>query len=247
MELLSIYISSLENRLIHKHSGDISTVTRTCRHPLLRSKEHIYTHYSQMELLRLYRRFGHAHVNKCVNPLRCAEVSGVTTKTRGILERIEHLCSLCQKNAQSLRRVEFILRHDGDCNHTVDVDIYITGKPVLHMADEDTGSQAALWLLVVSAESLWSALHACRIDVYLGPPEIITHNAGTRFMARAFQASADILHIATKSILVEAAHSMSIVEHYHSPSCRTFHIIRHEIPGIDDDSLQQMAVICTNE
>lgn len=66
-------------------------------------------------------------------------------------------------------------------------------------------------------------------------------------MARAFQANADMLHISTKAIPVEAAHSMSIVERYHSPLRRAVTIIRQEAPNIDEDSLLQMAVKCVND
>lgn len=124
---------------------------------------------------------------------------------------------------------------------------YVDGKPILHVVDEATRFQATLWLRTVSAESTWRALHACWIDVYLGPPDIIAHDAGKNFMARAFQSNADMLHMRTMMILVETAHSISIVERYHSPLHRAVKIIRQEAPEIDQDSVLQMAVKCIND
>ncbi len=74
----------------------------------------------------------------------------------------------------------------------------------------------------VSAPALWTALLLCWIDVYLGPPDVILHDAANAFLAKEFQGSAEILHIETKCVPVEAAQSMSIVERYHEPVRRAY-------------------------
>ena len=74
----------------------------------------------------------------------------------------------------------------------------------------------------------------------------MAHDAGKKFMARAFEANADMLHISTKSIPVEAANSMSIVERYHSPLRRAFNIVKKEAPDMDDDDALQMSVKAIN-
>lgn len=61
-------------------------------------------------------------------------------------------------------------------------------------------------------------------------------------MGRAFQASLDMLHIFTKSVLVEAAYWMSIVECYHRPLRRAFNSIVTAAPDLDIDDVLQMAV-----
>lgn len=57
----------------------------------------------------------------------------------------------------------------------------------------------------------------------------------------------DLLLIRLKSIPVEAAHSMSIVERYHEPIRRVFHVIKQETPDIEDTSVLQMAVKAIND
>ena len=99
----------------------------------------------------------------------------------------------------------------------------------------------------MSAKTLWSALRMCWIDVYLGAPDVIAHDAGKSFMASAFRANADMLHIRTNSIPVESANAMKIVERYHSPLRRSFNIIRQEAPDLDKHAALQMAVKAVND
>lgn len=83
--------------------------------------------------------------------------------------------------------------------------------------------------------------------VFLGPPDIIVHDAGKNFMAAASQANNDMIHIRTASIPVEAAHSVSIVERYHSPLRRALNIIHMESPDIGFECALQMAVKAIND
>lgn len=56
-----------------------------------------------------------------------------------------------------------------------------------------------------------------------------------------------MLHISTKSIPVEAAHSMSMVERYHSPLCSSFNSIKEEAPYLYENDALQMAVKAIND
>ena len=108
--------------------------------------------------------------------------------------------------------------------------VYIDSRPVLHVVDEATNYQAARWLSNVSADAIWQALRLCWIDVYVGPPDIITHDAGNGFTAGQFQASADMLRITTKGIPVESPQSMSTVERYHAPLRKAYNTIAADSP-----------------
>ena len=68
----------------------------------------------------------------------------------------------------------------------------------------------------------------CWIDVYLGPLDLITHDAGTNFTATEFQQYANSLAIATKEVLVEAANTISLVERYYKLLHRAYEIIKGE-------------------
>ena len=98
--------------------------------------------------------------------------------------------------------------------------MYINGSPLLHVVDEATRFQAARWLSNgISAQYVWEALRMCWIDVYLGPPDLITHDAGTNFTVVEFQQYTSSLAITTKEVLIEAANTISLVERYYKLLC----------------------------
>ena len=103
--------------------------------------------------------------------------------------------------------------------------MYIDGQPLLHVVDEVTRFEAARWLNSMSAQHTWDTLRTCWIDVYLGPPDIITHDAGTNFSSSEFQQYASSMSISTKEVPVEAHHSIGVVERYHAPLRRAYSII----------------------
>ena len=57
----------------------------------------------------------------------------------------------------------------------------------------------------------------CWIDTYLGPPDLITSDAGKNFVSKEFKKYINTINIHTKAVLVEAHNSISIVERYYSP------------------------------
>ena len=50
--------------------------------------------------------------------------------------------------------------------------------PALHAVDEATRFQTARFLKDISAEIVWDTLRACWIDTYVGPPDMLVHDAG---------------------------------------------------------------------
>jgi len=87
----------------------------------------------------------------------------------------------------------------------------------------------------------------CWIDTYLGPPNIITHNAGKNFISKEFKQYATILRTATRSVPVEAHNSVEMVEYYYGPLCHIYHIITAELPDISKDMALQMAFKAIND
>lgn len=51
----------------------------------------------------------------------------------------------------------------------------------------------------------------CWIDVYLGPPDFISHYAGKNFIARAFQQNAGFMKVDTKPVPIESPNTISYV------------------------------------
>jgi len=175
----------------------------------------------------LHRRFGHPHSDKLANLLKRTDPEKFNPKIRTMLEKISEYCKLCQFNRQKPRRFKFTLRDEKNFNEVVYVDLVtINKKNALHVVDEATRYQAARWLPANSADDVWRALRMCWIDVYLGPPNVVAHDAGKNLIARTFQLNANIMNIETKSIPIESPNSMTYVERYHTPLKRAFKIIK---------------------
>lgn len=130
-------------------------------------------------------------------------------------------------------------------NHSVYVDIlYIDEQPVLHVVDE-----ATRFLPNMTSNSVWETLRECWIDTYLGPPDIINHDAGTNFSSTEFRQYTKSLDIEVKEVPVEAANSMGIVERYHLPLRRAYQIIKSELDQNNRNKagILQMAVKAIND
>ena len=157
-------------------------------------------------------------------------------------------CTHCQRHGQSPGRFKFNLREDVQFNLSIIVDIfYISGKPVLHVVDEGTRYQAGKWLQNISAKHTWDTLRTCWIDTYLGPPDIITTDAGKNFASREFNQYAATIGTRLKIVPVEAHHSIGIVERYHAPIRRAYSIITTEIRDLEPDMALQMAFKAIND
>lgn len=139
MDQADIFYINLYDKLIQPESGEVFSVTRFYPHPFLLWNPFMSCVFTETELRRLHRRFGHANSEKLYNLLKQCELPDITCKTLEILEKITPRCKPCQKHALSPRRFKFTLRDNRDFSHIVLVDnFYIERKPVLHVVDKST-------------------------------------------------------------------------------------------------------------
>jgi hypothetical protein len=126
--------------------------------------------------------------------------------------------------------------------------MYLSGKPVLHVIDSATTFNGARFLQSMSAKDTWEAIWLLWIDTYQGPPDIITHDAGTNFASAKFKSEAKIMGITCKQVPVEAHWSMGKVERYHAPLRHAYEIMRAELDSSTSDAaVLQMAVKAVND
>ena len=246
MDTMDVYFNNLENKVVCAN-GRREPIMRIFGHPFLIWGPITASFLTETELRQLHRRFGHPATDRLI---RLLERAGHNDQHhRHIVEQITKYCAYCQKHGRSPGRFKFTLRDNDICfNHTIIIDImYIDGSPVLHVVDEATRFQAARWLNNISAQTTWDALRNCWIDVYVGPPDLIVHDAGTNFTAAEFQQNANSMTIQKKCVPVEAAQSIGIVERYHAPLRRAFKIISDELKGNNKMLLLQMAVKSVND
>ena len=151
-------------------------------------------------------------------------------------------------NQKSPGRFKFTLKDDYDFNFCIIIDVmYLSGKPVLQVVDFSTSFQAAHFLKDMSARNAWDTLRLCWIDVYLGPPDQIVHDAGKNFSSAEFRQQAKAMAIEVKEVPVEAHNSVGKVERYHAPLRRAYEIISSELEGASEELTLQMAVKAVND
>jgi len=254
MDKLQVYYNNIQDVLVTR-TKEVPVVRRfghafllcnsSLQAYLLESFESNPCYLTEVELQRLHRRFGHPSVERLQRVLDRAGHNDVDKKT---LEHLTKYCHFCQKHGKSPGRFRFTLRDDIEFNYCIVVDImYISGSPLLHVVDEGTRFQAGRWLQNISAKHTWDVLRMCWIDTYLGPPDLVAHDAGKNFISKEFKQYANTMGIRTKAVPVEAHNSIGMVERYHGPLRRAYQIIVVELPGIDRDAALQMAFKAIND
>ena len=249
MDRLGIYLNNLKDQVIMR-DGVAVPIVRLNEHPFLIWGPPSVNYLTNIELRQLHRRFGHSSVNRLIRTLERAGYND--HKHRHMLQRITEFCTFCQKHSRSPGRFRFTLKDEDNAyfNHTIVIDVlYIDGNPVLQVVDEGTSFQAARWLINMSASHTWDMLRLCWIDVYIGPPDVIIHDAGTNFDSTEFRQAARAMNIQTKCVSVETANSIGLVERYHVPLRRAYEIITEELKNqaVAKDIRLQMAIKAVND
>lgn len=120
-------------------------------------------------------------------------------------------------------RFKYIINDDVSFNLVVYLDVCkIEGVNILHTVDAATSYQSGHRLLNKTAAAIWSVFHRFWLDSYLGPPYVITHDAGTNFSSREFAPNCDLMHIRLDPVPKEAPRSMTTVERQHASLRRSF-------------------------
>ena len=263
MKSLSVYLDNLKNLLVSVTKSQVWPVFEKFGHLFLLWEDNLPTfitssfnlnpcYLTEAELRQLHRRFGHPTADRLRRLLNRSGHGDELDKQA--LEYLTKFCDQCQKNGKSPGRFKFVLKDDTiDFNHTILIDVmYIDGSPVLHIVDNATRFQAARWLKNLSARHTWETLRLMWIDIYLGPPDHIVHDAGTNFVSKEFKQYANSLAITTKAVPVEAHWSIGVVERYHPVLKRAYAVIVADIPEIDKNNYGkelalQMAVKAVND
>lgn len=247
MDQLGIYLNNVTNVIVSTKTGIEIPVVRKWGHPwfFLTKEESSIMFLTEGELRRLHARFGHPSVDRLHKLLTRA---GHDVEHEALVV-INKFCHFCQIKGDAPKRFKFTLKDEHDFNYEIIVDaMYLDSRPVLHVVDASTSFQAGRFLQDLSARKTWETLKMCWIDTYLGPPDVLTHDAGTNFAAAEFQAEAKLISITCHQVPVEAHWSIGKVERYHAPVRRAFEIIKAEMPlDTSPDAILQMALKAVND
>lgn len=245
MDRCSVRFDNLINYII---KGDVYVpIIRKCGHPWFFTdiKEAPEMFMTDVEMRRLHRRFSHPTVDRLHKLL---DQAGHNVDHEALAE-IERFYHHCQMHKQAPRCFKFTLLDDQEFNYEIVVDVmYLDGDPVLHLVDSATFFQAARFLKSLSAKDTWEALRAAWIDTYLGPPNLISHDAGTNFASIEFKAEARMMGIICQQVPVESHNAIGKVERYHAPLRRAYDIIFQELgASVKKEIILQMAVKAVND
>ena len=206
--------------------------------------------YTEQELRKLHRTFGHPSVSAFMKVLRSARPDEMTKEVKDWITDITRSCVTCQTYASKPKRFKITVGTDDlRFNHIVAVDImYISKKPVLHVVDEATHFSAALFLTKVSSNHVWKAFLKCWSRVYMGPPDHMRVDQGSQFISKEFLDDCEAEGIMVLPAPVESPSTMSHVERYHAPLRSAYTKIRESLPRSESDAeCLQMAIKSVND
>ena len=156
------FFNNVTNKVIQQKSSRSHPVFRRYGHAFLLWNIPIYVFinesfiqhlcfFTEIEIRRLHRRFGHFSVQRLYQIL---DRAGHEMNQR-IIQRFIKYCHHCQKHGRFSDRFSFTIKGDVDFNFHIIVDIfYIEGKSVLHLIDEATRFQAGKWLKSITAKNV---------------------------------------------------------------------------------------------
>jgi len=242
---LGAYFNNVRNVIIRK-DGTTIPVVRKWGHPFFNiRKEETMSFFTEQELRRLHRRFGHPRTERLYNMLKNAGHD----VDPSVLKEIKKFCHMCQTHDPAPQRFKFTIKDNLHFNYKVVIDVVRIGNhDVLHVVDTATSFQAATFLKSLSARDTWDALCKCWINTYQGPPDNIVHDPGTNFASEDFRNRAKIVGATCQQMPVEAHWAVGKVERAHAPLRRAYDILRAELDSrTNDESVLQMAVKALND
>lgn len=212
-------------------------------------KDMTYTLFTEQELLKIHKVFGHPSVGATQRMLRRAKGEALDKKTRGAIAKITEDCKICKTHAAKPRRFKLTIGADGlkfNCRVQVDT-MFIRGRPVIHMVDMATHFSAAAFLRNQSSSEVWKAIQGLWNLVYMGPPDFLMVDQGTNYTSQELRGNLDAHGITLQEAPIETPGAIGTVERYHAPLRAAYERIRAEVKtGMTDDECLKMAVFAVN-
>lgn len=206
--------------------------------------------YTEIELQKLHRSFGHPSSTALANLLRKARPEEMYTSVQHSIKELTEACTTCEYHASRPKRFRLTVgTEELRFNHIVAVDVmYINRRPILHVVDEATHYSSARFLPNASAKEIWRALRRCWIEIYLGAPDFLRIDQGSSFTSAEFQGAATSQGISILEAPVESPSTMSHVERYHHPLRTAYEKLRSSLGSDEKDhDVLQLAVKSVND
>lgn len=206
--------------------------------------------YSEGELRRIHRGFGHPSVRATEKLLERAAGENIDEDTRKALQQLERGCHTCRRYAGSPRRFKLTIGTGSlKFNHRIVADtMFINSRPVVHIVDEATHFTAAAFLKTQTTAELWRTICNLWCNVYMGPPDFLSVDQGTPYVSKEMKENLSAAGVTLDEAPVETPGAIGLVERYHSPLRKAYEKIRASLTrekATDADCLR-MAVFANN-
>ena len=153
--------------------------------------------YTRSDLLKIHKRFAHPTAEKLQEFVKRANPEEYSRTVETILEDIVPKCNSCQRMAPKPYTFQVSVPEDIQFNHEFVTDItWIESRPhrpALYIVDRGTHFSAARFLIKDSSEYVWNCLVTIWVSLYVGSPNIATHDYGVCFESEFFKTRARIL------------------------------------------------------
>ena len=221
MENLRWYVNEVTNEFCSYDNPELKA-------PLKYYKGHLYivwptsvVLFTHRELLNLHRRFAHPSNTKLIELLKKACPDKIDEKTRKVLDETVARCNTCQRMTKEPFVFQVTMPDNIVFNHEVYLDLaWIEPRPqklIIHVVDRGTHFSAAQFVPNESAEGIWNTFVACWVSLYVGFPNVISHDQGSLFNADFFQNTCAKFGIISKVSPTESHNSLGQGERYHAP------------------------------
>lgn len=206
--------------------------------------------YTETQLRRIHRSFGHPSVRAMGNLLkRASDDNRLDNETRKAIQAISDDYKICLRTASPPRRFKLTLgTEDLRFNNVVQIGtMLIENRPVLHMVGEATHFFGAAFLRNQSTAEIWATNQRIWSLLYLGPPDFLTVDQGSAYVSVEMRRNLAAVGVVLREAPVESPEPIEVVERYHAPLRSAYNLIRADSPrDISDADCLKKAVFAVN-
>ena len=134
---------------------------------------------------------------------------------------------------------QLFMPDDVQFNHELILDFTwlepMSHRPALHIVDRGTHFSLAEFLQGESAEDIWNTFVSCWVSIYVGFPNILSHDFGSAFSAKFFEKACAEFGIITKEIPSEAHNAIGPGERYDKLLKLIYNKLKDENPDMGND------------
>lgn len=239
----------MESNVLRGPSGLIPLVSQRGHLFVLCNPDAFESFFTCEELTKLHVRTGHVDWQTFHAFITRTCPGKIIYKTRRQLEAMQKACRACKKYSSAPRVFTARISHDGIWfNSEIIVDLfYFAEEAAVSVVNRETKFQAAMFLKVESAGSVWQVIIQCWILVFVGPPDSILHDAGSNFMSKELKKTAGESGIICHPVAIESAHFMGVGERYHGVVRRVYNRVAEAHLDLDAELFLDAAIKAIND